>query len=164
MRTLLTLALALFTFTLSASAQGTKGSFIIAVDDHATLYLNGTQLIQCKIGTTRSPSTEIKPGDHLVVQLFNKGGPKHFLLVFEAADGKSIASFRAADFKVVPERGVTNFDDTQFRNWVGTASKRGGSKGLDKQIKNYSDWMWGDVDRTTIACVLKREMFTLRPK
>lgn len=158
------LALSLFALALSASAQGVKGCFIVAVDDHATLYLNGAKLAHCNIGTSRSPATEIQPGDHLVVQLVNDRGPKHFLLVFEAADGKSIASFRATDFKIVPEQGVTNFDDTQFRNWAATANKRGGNKGLDKQIKNYSDWMWGDVDRTTIACVIRREMFTLRPQ
>jgi hypothetical protein len=163
-RILICLTLGLFCLTASAEDVGMKGAFVVSVDDHATVYLNGSKIFHCNIGSTRSPEIELKAGDHIVVNLVNDGGPKRFLLLFASTDGNSIASFHADDFKIVTESGLTDFSDDQYRKWTVSAKKHPGNKGLDKQIKNYSDWMWGDVDRSTIACVVTRQMFSLRPK
>lgn len=174
MTTRLLLLLAI-TFACHAHAQlpakpdpdSVTGTFLAYIDDHATLFLNGEKLFHGNLGTSRSSATELKVGYRVVVHLANDHGPKGFLLVFASSDGARIVSFRASDFKIVPENGVTNFTPEQFSKWPQAAKhlpnyKR--DKAFDKLAKNYSQVVWGDLDQCTLACTITPQMISQRPK
>lgn len=160
-------------YCLSASAQqpnnpesGIRGTFMAFIDDHATLFLDGNRVFSGGLGTARSREIELREGSSLVVHLRNDGGPRAFMLVFESSDGKTIASFRSGDFKIVPAAGVTSFTPSQFAQWRKSAKSVPGrkDKALDKVTKNYSDTVWGDLDTCTLACRITRNLFTQRPR
>ena len=144
-----------------------RGAFLAFIDDHATVFINGNKIFHGNLGTSRSPDTQLCVGDRLVAHLLNDGGPKQFLLVFASSDGNTIASFRASDFKIVPEVGVTDFTAEQYSKWTQAAKNLPGykrDKRLDAVDKNYSQSVWGDLDKCTIACVITQKMFSARPK
>ncbi|MCX6910788.1 MAG: hypothetical protein NTY01_22475, partial [Verrucomicrobia bacterium] len=88
----------------------------------------------------------------------NDIGPKHFILVFAASDGRTTISFRANDFRIVPQVGVKDFQPEQFARWTKPARRFSGTKGLDRIVKNHSDWVWGDLDRCIVACTISGVM------
>ena len=169
MRTFI-LTLLTFIATLPCEAQlastlndkSTKGTFYVSVDDGATIYINGTKFYGTGIGESRSPETELKTGDRIVIHLRNDTAGRRFLLVFAGTDGQTIVNFRARDFKIVPDLGVTDFTPDQLVNWKKSPKSERGKNNLP--VKNYSDWMWGDLDKCIIAGTITSQMFSQRPK
>jgi hypothetical protein len=153
--------------TPNPATGGVKGTFAAFIDDHATVFLNGNELFHGNLGTVRSPEVDLKEGDSLVIHLKNDRGPKGFLLMFESSDGKTIASFRSTDYKIVPTAGVISFTPDQFSQWTKPAKNLPGNKRdkrLDNAAKNYSETVWGDLDSCILACTMTAKQFTQRPK
>lgn len=162
MRTLV-LTLLLLVATLSSQAQlaskpgdPIKGTFYVSVDDAATIYINGTKFYTAGIGENRSPETELKVGDRIVIHLRNDTAERRFLLVF--AGTETIVNFRARDFKIVPDLGVTDFTPEKFESWKKSPRSERIKDAKDLPIKNSSDWMWGDLDKTIIAGTITSQM------
>jgi hypothetical protein len=139
-----------------------SGAFYVAVDDEATIYVNGMECYHAKIGESRSPETELKVGDRVVVQLWNKGGPRHFLFVFVASDGKTTFSFKHHQFKIIRDIGVTDFKPEDLAKWP-TAKEERQKKAAKLPIHNFSEFIWGDLDTCTIATVVSPEMIYQKP-
>jgi hypothetical protein len=83
----------------AGSAAPIKGTFYVTVDDECTIFVNGKKVYFAQIGESRSPETELKVGDHVVVQLLNKTDGRHFLFCFASSDGKTIFSFKHHQFR-----------------------------------------------------------------
>lgn len=164
MRIFLFLALA-FTTLVPCNAQITnkpmKGTFYITVDDAATIYVNGEKVIAAGIGESRSPEIELKADDRIVVQLRDDGGGRHFMMVFASSDGQSLCNFRASNFKVVTDLGITDFTPEQFQKWTKSAKMEKHKPILP--IKSHSEFLWGDLSKCTIACIVNGNMFSQRP-
>jgi hypothetical protein len=162
---LLVLAVA---FTLPCQAQlptndkSARGSFYVSVDDATTIFVNGQKIYHTGIGDHRSPETELKTGDRVLVRLHNKGGPRSFMLLFASSDGRTIVSFRNRDFKIVPDLDVTDFAPDQFQKWSKYARQERHKDRLP--IKSYSDWVWGDLNHCILACIVTPQMFSQRPQ
>jgi hypothetical protein len=163
-------ALLLLLFTLpcrsqlpvSGSAPPIKGTFYVTVDDECTIFVNGKEVYHAKIGESRSPETELKVGDHLVVQLLNKTDGRHFLFCFVSADGKTIFNFKHHQFKIVPDIDVTDFKPEQFSSWP-TAKEEKQKKAKKLPIQNFSEFIWGDLDKCIIATAISPEMIYQKP-
>ena len=167
MRTITLILLAFLTaFSCQAQLSSTfddrsiKGSFYVSVDDAATIYVNGKQFYSANIGESRSPETELKTGDRIVVHLRDDGGGRHFVMLFASSDGQNIVSFRSNDFKIVPDLDVTDFTPDQFEKWKKYAQSERFRYPLP--IKSYSESFWGDLNQCIVACTLKTKMFSQR--
>jgi hypothetical protein len=57
---------------------------------------------------------------------------------------------------------VTDFQPEDLTKWTKYAKDQGGKNNLP--IKNYSDSMWGDLNKCIIAGVVTHQMFGQRPK
>lgn len=148
----------------SPAATPLHGSFLVSVDDHATIFVNGVNVHHANIGTSRSRELDLKVGDQIVVQLVNDVGPKHFIMVFQTTDQQRICSFKASDYRIITELDVKSFSPGQFETWTKHAKEFKGHKGLEKQVKNYSQYVWGDIDRCALACTITPGMITVTPK
>jgi hypothetical protein len=149
-------------FTSTLDQKSTKGTFYVSVDDAAIIYVNGKETFKAGWGESRSTELELKTGDRIVVQLREDGGGRRFMLVFASTDGQTIVSFKNHDFKIVPDIGVTDFTPEQFKAWTKYAKQEKHKNVLP--IKNYSEWIWGDLDKCSIASVVTLQMFAKRPQ
>jgi hypothetical protein len=147
----------------AGSAPPIKGTFYVSVDDECTIYVNGKNIYHAAIGESRSPETELKVGDHIVVQLLNKTDGRHFLFVFASSDGRTIFSFKHHEFKVVPDINVTDFTPQQFAGWTLMAKEEKQKKAKKLPIQNFSEFMWGDLDKCIIAGAVAPEMIYQKP-
>lgn len=173
MRTVL-LVIISFLFTISSKAQlvgmrdqkSAKGSFYVAVDDAATLFVNGEKVFHATVGQSKSRPMELKTGDRFVVHLRDDGGVKKFVVLFASTDGRSVVSFTNRDFKIVPDLDVTDFTPEQFQGWSKYAKqlKLKSRRGAELPIKSYSEALWGDLNRCILACKITPEMFSQRLK
>jgi len=145
----------------NTTAKPTKGTFYISVDDGAIIFINGAQVYEAAIGETRSPELELKEGDRLVVELRNDGYKRYFMLVFAASDEQTVVSFKHRNFKIVPDPGVSDFTVAQFEGWKKYAEEDDDRKPV-LPIKSRSEWVWGDLDKCVLACVITPEMFSKR--
>jgi hypothetical protein len=147
---------------LSTPQQTLKGSFYVSVDDGASIYVNGNKVHTAKINESRSPEMELKTGDRVVVHLHNATAEHRFMMLFVGSDQSNIVSFRARDFRMVPELGVTDFSPEQFQQWT----KQGRLERYQSRlpVKSYSDWVWGDGDESIIACSVTAPMFSQKPR
>jgi hypothetical protein len=159
-----------FVATLSCEAQfastlndrSLSGTFYVSVDDAATIYINGSKFYGVGIGEHRSPETELKTGDRIVLHLRNDTAGRRFRMVFAGSDGQTIVNFRARNFKIVEDLDVTDFKPEDLSKWTKYAKDGGGKNNLP--VKNYSDWMWGDLNKCILAGVVTHQMFSQRPK
>jgi hypothetical protein len=142
--------------------KAVKGTFYYSVDDRATVYVNGQKAMFCDRGEGRSPEMELKTGDHVVVQLVNDVGPRWFCLVFASSDGQSLVSFRAHDFKIIPDLAVTDFRPEQLQGWTKYAKAERHKSTIP--VKSYSEYLWGDFDKCIVGCVITPQMISQRPK
>jgi hypothetical protein len=169
MRTFLLLTIVALLLTSQSEAQlpgatnatPVKGAFLVSVDDHCTIFVNGTQVYHGDIGKSRSPETQLKAGDRVVVRLTNDVGPRQFLLVFTTTDGKSVVSFKNQDYRIVPAVGLSDFSSEQFKNWKAPKAQK---HKPELPVKNYSESVWGDLDRCILACIVTPQMFSQVPK
>jgi len=145
----------------NTTAKPTKGTFYISVDDGAIIFINGAQVYEAAIGETRSPELELKEGDRLVVELRNDGDKRYFMLVFAASDEQTVVSFKHRNFKIVIDPGVSDFTVAQFEGWKKYAEEDDDRKPV-LPIKSRSEWVWGDLDKCVLACVITPEMFSKR--
>jgi hypothetical protein len=146
----------------AGSAPPVKGTFYVTVDDECTIFVNGQKIYHAKVGESRSPETELKVGDHLVVQLLNKTDGRHFLMVFASSDGHTIFSFKHHQFKIIPDIDATDFKPDQFASWP-MAKEEKQKKAKKLPIQNFSEFIWGDLDKCIIATAVSPEMIYQKP-
>ena len=96
---------------LGEEATYLAGAFIVDVDDHATIFINGVEAYHCDFGTTRSEGLKLSVGDHVVVQLVNDIGPRHFAMMFHDSDGALLLGFSGERLQDQPRGG----DQKTFR-------------------------------------------------
>lgn len=149
---------------LSKEPQAVTGRFYVAVDDAATISINGKEVFAATHGESKSEELTLKEGDHLVVKLRDDGGERKFVMALVATDGKSMVNFTGSDFRIVPDVGVTNFTEAEYKGW----SKRGKNIGKPGEkllpVKTYSRNFWGDLNSCTVAAVVTPEMFSKGPQ
>lgn len=138
--------------------------FYVAVDDAATIYVNGKEVFAATHGDSKSEELTLKEGDRVVVKLRDDGGERKFVAALVATDGKNIVSFAGNDFRIVPDVGVTDFTEAQFKGWSRRAKNLGkpGEKLLP--IKTYSRNFWGDLNSCTVAGVVTSQMISKAPQ
>jgi hypothetical protein len=155
------------------SSDGVKGSFYVSVDDAAWIYVNGKKVFQAGIGESQSTELILHTGDRVVVHIEDYGGGRRFMLVFATAnqvtdlsDQPTVVSFKHHDFKVLPDPMATDFNLEDFQNWTKHAivdiSQTQNRHYL--AIKNYSEWIWGDLSKTTIGCIVTDGMIQPMPQ
>ena len=137
------------------------GVFYISVDDAATIFVNGQEKYKAGIGESHSPEMELKAGDRIVVELRNDGDGRHFMLVFCSSDQKTIVSFKHLDFRCIIG-DAKDFTPDQFHNWKTAKEEKGKKPGFP--IKNYSEKVWGDLDRSSIAAIVTPGMISQKPQ
>ena len=142
--------------------KGITGTFYVSVDDAAKIYVNGQKVHDAGVNESRSAEVELHPADRIVVQLRDDGGGRRFMMIFASSDQKTVVSFRHRDFKVVPDIGVTDFKPEEFQKWPKYAIAEKHGKHLP--IKSYSEWIWGDISKCTIAGIVTPEMIKPMPK
>jgi hypothetical protein len=84
------------------------------------------------------------------------------MFLFASTDGQTVVSFRAHELKIIPELDATDFTPEQFQKWTKYAKQERHKNVLP--VKSYSDWMWGDLDKCMLACIVTPQMFSQRPK
>ncbi len=139
-----------------------KGSFYVAVDDGAKIFVNGKLAYEAPVRNSRSPEMELKVGDRVVVQLRNDTAERYFQMLFASTDGKEVVSFRPRDFRIVPELDVTDYTPEKLAEWRKSAKAERRKDELP--VKSYSGWMWGDLDRCTIAGTVTPAMVSAKPQ
>ena len=149
-------------FASNLNNRTAKGTFYVSVDDGATIYVNGQKFYDAPLNESRSPEMELKTGDRIVVHLRNDTAGRRFLMLFAGSDGQTIVSFRARDFKIVPDMEVVDFTPEQLAKWQKQPKTEHRKDNLP--VKGYSDWMWGDHDKSIIAGTVTAQMFSQRPK
>lgn len=133
-----------------------KGTFYVAVDDGCKIFVNGASVYEVGIGQNRSPELELKVGDRIVIQLRDSGDKRYLKLVFVSNDEQRVISFKNRDFKIVNASDVTDFTPDQFQKWSKMALQVKGYK--DLPVKSRSEYVWGDLNNCTIACVITPQM------
>jgi hypothetical protein len=104
-----------------------------------------------------------KTGDRVLVRMDNdRGGPRRFMLLFASSDGQTIVSCRSRDYKIVPDVDVSDFGPDQYQKWTRYPKQDHMKHRLP--IKSYSDWVWGDLEKSILASVVTPQMFSNRPK
>ena len=149
-------------FSSKLNDKAIKGTFYVSVDDNAAIFINGKLFYNAPFNESRSPETELKTGDRIVVPLRNELAGRRFMMVFVGSDGQTIVSFRARDFKIVPDLGVTDFTADEYARWTKSPKTTRGKDMLP--VKSYSNWLWGDGDRCILAGTVTHQMFSQRPK
>jgi hypothetical protein len=147
-------------FATSLTERTVKGKLYVSVDDRATFFVNGTNVYTANGGESRSPEIELKTGDRLVIQLVDFGGDRHFIALFASTDGSTILSFRAHDFKIVPDLDVVDFTPEQLKQWNKYGKLDRGKPSLP--IKSSSESIWGDTKSSIIAGFITPQMFSQR--
>lgn len=142
--------------------KGLVGTFYVSVDDGATIFVNGQQIHNAGMNESRSGELELSVGQRIVVQLRDDGGGRRFMLAFVSSDRQTVISFRHRDFKVVPDLDVKDFTPEQFQKWPKFAKEEKHKPLLP--VKNYSEWVWGDLSKCIIACTITPEMAKPMPK
>lgn len=142
--------------------QSLKGNFLVSVDDEASIYLNGVKIHGAGINESRSPELEVKLGDRIVVHLHNATAGHRFMMVFVSTDQATVISFRARDFRIVPDADVNDFSNDQYQKWYKQPKPE--RQGTHLAIKSYSDWVWGNAEHSALAAVVTAQMITQRPK
>ncbi len=149
-------------FSSTLNDKAVKGTFYVSVDDGATIFINGQKFYDAPLNESRSPETQLKTGDRIVIHLRNDSAGRRFLMAFAGSDGQTIVSFQARDFRIVPDLGVTDFTPEQLAKW--TKQPKAEHRKDTLPLKSYSDWMWGDLDKSIIAATVTAPMFSQRPK
>jgi hypothetical protein len=145
-KTAFIIALANFLCAFTAIAQvnsgpKVRGTFCVSVDDESKLFVNGTELCENELDHDgQSPELELKTGDRIVVQLVNKGGPKHFFLAFLSSDQKTVISFRHTNFRIIPELNITDFKPDQMASWQKYAKEEKGKHKKPFPFKTPRKW------------------------
>jgi hypothetical protein len=135
-----------------------SGKFFVSVDDAAAIMLNGTKIHQAGIGESSSPEVAIKAGDRLVVNLYNKEGPRRFVLAFLSTDHKKVVSFRNTDFKIAPGYELKDLSESEIRALPKTA-KETQKKPHKFPFKHTSESLWGEDTNAVVACIVRPEIF-----
>jgi hypothetical protein len=146
---------------LPSAPKAYKGCFFVNVNDGVTLFLNGKEVFNFGVGTHQSPDLEIREGDRIVARLRDQGGGCDFILAFRTGDEKSVASFKASDFKVAPNNTLTDFTVEEFKDWKKHARKI--KTTIELPVKNYSHDVWGYTMDCTLGSVVVPEMFSQIP-
>lgn len=146
-----------------AGSEPIKGTFYVSVDDSATIFVNGVNMYEAKWGDSRSPELELKVGDRIVIQLRNEVTDRHFTLFFSSSDGLTMISFKHHDFKIVTDVGVTDFTPEQLQKWTKSAREEKQKKGVKMAVKNSSEYIWGDLEKCSLAGFITPQMVSRKP-
>lgn len=142
--------------------KGVTGTFYVSVDDGAKIFINGQQVHDAGVNESRSGELELSVGQRIVVQLRDDGGGHRFMMAFVSSDRQTVISFRHRDFKIVPDLDATDFTPAEFLKWPKYAKDEKRKPLLP--VKNYSEWMWGDVPKCILAGTITPEMIKPLPK
>lgn len=144
-----------------AAATAIKGKFFVSVDDEANILVNGAQFHRAPLNESESPELELKPGDRIVVKLKNTLGKGRFMLLFMSADRKQMVSFTPSSFKISPDPTINDFTPVDFAGYKKQAKAVQGdfAKPYLLPFKSGSKWVWGEVDISSIGCVVTPAMF-----
>lgn len=166
MKTFALLALALFWIIPAAlQAQTPKfpivGKFYVDIDDAMDLYVNGNKVHHSDIGTSSTKELTLIPGDRLVVNLWNKGGPYGLKLLFVSTDRRFIINFKIENFRVLRDPDKKNFSEDEFASWKDLAHGVRRSSRDHLTFKNKAEWIWGEKKKGTtyIAGMITKGMF-----
>ncbi|MFZ2277660.1 MAG: hypothetical protein WAW39_07665 [Prosthecobacter sp.] len=158
----------IFVFGLQAQAQLTpatapavKGKFFVSVDDEADIFVNGAQFHHSPLNESESPELELKPSDRIVVKLKNTLGKGRFMLLFMSTDRKQMISFTSGSFKILTDPTASDFTPTDFAGFKKQAKAVQGefAEPYLLPFKSSSKWVWGEVDVSSIGCVVTPQMF-----
>lgn len=144
-----------------ATAPAIKGKFFVSVDDEAVIFINGAQVHQAPLNESESSEIELKPGDRILVKLKNTLGKGRFMLLFMSTDRKQMASFTAGSFKILPDPTANDFTPADFAGYKKQAKAVQGEFAEPYMLpfKSSSKWVWGDVDVSSIGCIVTPQMF-----
>ncbi|MDI1314042.1 hypothetical protein [Prosthecobacter sp.] len=145
----------------TATAPAIKGKFFVSVDDEAVILLNGAQVHQANLNESESPEFELKAGDRILVKLKNTLGKGRFMLLFMSTDRAQMVSFTAGSFKLLPDSTVSDFTPADFAGFKKQAKAVQGEFAEPYMLpfKSSSKWVWGDVDVSSIGCIVTPQMF-----
>lgn len=136
-----------------------RGKFYIAVNNRASIFVNGTSAFDAPTGESTSPELTLKPGDRVVARLSALGNVRGFMIAFVASDRRTIVNFPARAFRILSDSTGNDFTANDF-----AANKRVAvllpAQGVKKlPISSQSEWIWGDAEVCDIGSLLTREMF-----
>jgi hypothetical protein len=139
------------------------GSLYVQVDHSATVYLNGEKLKIPKSKAAPKPiAVTIKPGDHIVAKLSSVESKYdgYFMLLYVAADKQTQISFRAVDFKILPDASMTDFTAEQFSDSLHQAVLRPDEEDKRKLFpyKSECNGFWGDRPECAIGAVVTSDL------
>ena len=142
--------------------KNVTGTFYVSVDDGATIYVNGKKVHGAGIGESRSGELVLSQDDRIVVQLRDDGGGRRFMMTFVSTDRKTVVSFRHRNFKNIPDLDVTDFTVKDFERLTKFAKEEKHKPVFP--FKDYSEWIWGDLSKGSIGCMVTPEMIKPMPK
>jgi hypothetical protein len=160
--TFLTLATFNLYGQLAKPEQSIDGSLYVSVDDVATIYLNGKQLIAAEKGEHATNQFKLSEGDHIVAVVEDYGGDRRFFIAFKSSDGKQLVNFTPIDFKIVPDL-LTDFSPSQFESWK-KHPKLQQNISNPLPFKSYSRPFWGEMNKFIVACIVDSKMFSKAPQ
>jgi hypothetical protein len=156
-RFIITIVVGLFLPSLcSAQPRSLVGTFYVSVDDVAKLFVDGKEVYVAKYGESRSGELELKVGSRVVARVANEVGKRRFMLAFLSTNRGTVVNFKHRDFKIVTDINVTDFTPDDFAKWTKFAEEEKHEPVF--QFKTLSEWVWGDLNKCTLACVITEEM------
>jgi hypothetical protein len=149
----------------SAFAQGSgspvQGRFYIQIDDDMSLYLNGKMIHHGDYGVSETRQVALSPGDRLVVDVENKGGPYGLKMIFVSRDRKTIINFGVDSFRLLHDPDKKDFTAREYEGWKEPAHQ--GYKMFHSHLtfKNTAQWVWGEKRSgiSYLACLITKGMF-----
>ena len=142
--------------------KSVTGTFYVSVDDAATIYVNGKKIHDAGVHESRSAELVLSQDDRIVVQLRDNGGGHQFMMTFVSTDRNTVISFRHRNFKNIPDLDVTDFTVGDFQRWTKFAKEEKHKAVFP--FKDYSEWIWGDLSKGSIGCIVIPEMIKPMPK
>lgn len=138
---------------LSPSGQpvALKGTFHVAVDDFADIYVGGRLIHHAKIGQSVSPETTVRLGDCVTAGLRNKVSHHTFAVAFLSTDGQYVINFRQEDCRELQDTQNLNLSPKEFDALSLKPVRERPETPLPFPFKTDSEWMWG---RSGKSCVL----------
>ncbi len=137
------------------------GKFYTDEDDSITIFHNGKRVHHGDFGTAISEEVALMPGDRLVIDLWNQGGPYGLKVIFVSTDRKTVINFGVNSFRILRDPEKKDFTEKEFASWKDVAHRVNRSNRDHLVFKNKAEWIWGEkkMDLCYIAGLITRDMF-----